>query len=71
MSWASSPKRLRVLSSSSALSSASVSLSRIGFGVDFGAKRAFQPDAWNAGSPASRVVGTLSSAGLRSAAAIA
>ena len=63
--------RLRVPSSSSALSSASVSLSRIGFGVPLGANRAFQADAWNSGRPASLVVGTFGSAGLRSADAIA
>src|ERR1700704_5604233 len=71
MSLAISARRLRTFMSSSALSSASVSLSRIGFGVDLGANKAFQADDWNSGSPASRVVGTFGSAGLRSAAAIA
>src|SRR5262249_27973780 len=47
----SSSSRLRVCSSSSALSSASVSLSSTGWGVSFGAKSAFQAWAWNWGRP--------------------
>src|ERR1700730_7646328 len=59
-------RRLRVASSSSALSSASTSLSRIGFGVALGANKPVQADAWNSGSPASTVVGTFGMIGLRS-----
>src|SRR5262245_27725331 len=58
-------RRFRVFSSSSAWSSASLSLSRIGFGVPLGANKAFQADAWNCGSPASSEVGTSGSAELR------
>src|SRR5262249_34676829 len=58
-------RRFCVFSSSIALSSASLSLSRIGFGVPLGANRAFQADAWNCGSPASSEVGTSGSAELR------
>src|SRR5712692_410434 len=71
MSQPSSSRRLRMLSSSSALSSASVSLSRTGFGVPLGANKAFQADAWNSGKPASFAVGTFGRVGLRSAMLIA
>src|SRR3979411_2204175 len=67
MSQPRSSRRLRTLSSSSALSSASVSLSMIGFGVPFGANRAFQADASNSGMPASFDVGTFSMVTLRPA----
>src|SRR5215213_9228434 len=63
----SSSSRLRVFSSSNALSSASLSLSTIGFGVPLGANRAFQACASNWGSPASLEVGTSGNAGLRAA----
>ena len=43
----------------------------IGAGVPFGAKIAFQAWAWNSGRPASVVVGTSGSDGLRSGVAIA
>ena len=48
-----------------------MSLSRIGFGVAFGANNANHPDAWHSGSPASLVVGTVGTAALRAADAIA
>ena len=38
----------------------------MGWGVSFGAKSAFQAWAWNSGNPASLLVGTPGSAGLRS-----
>src|SRR6516162_11775909 len=66
-----SSNRLRELSSSSALSSASASLSRVGFGVPLGENRASQPDTWNFGSPASFEVGTFGRTGLRCSAPIA
>src|SRR5260370_36365989 len=71
MSQPRTSRRFRVTSSSSALSSAFASVSMIGFGVALGANRPFQADTWNSGNPASTVVGTLASAGFRSAAAIA
>src|SRR5712691_3922039 len=64
-------RRLRTLSSSSALSSASVSVSRTAFGVPLGANKAFQADASNSGKPASFDVGTFGRLGLRSAVLIA
>src|SRR5216684_8093522 len=70
MSLPNSKRRLRVLSSSSALSSASVSLSRIGFGVALGANKPFQAETWNAGRPASVDVGTSGNNGWRSSVAI-
>src|SRR5712671_6975738 len=71
MSLPKSNRRLRVVASSSALSSASVSLSRIGFGVALGANNAFQANAWNSGRPASLEVGTFGNIGLRSTVPIA
>src|SRR5215813_6534428 len=49
MSQPRSSRRLRTFSSSSALSSASVSMSRAAFGVPLGANKAFQADALNSG----------------------
>ena len=67
MSLPRSSRRLRVASSSSALSSARRQLvERSAFGVPLGANSAFQAEAWNSGRPASLVVGTSGSAGLRS-----
>src|SRR5215217_8877253 len=66
-----SSRRLRVVSSSIALSNASPSLSRIGFGVPLGANSAFQAETSNSGIPASLVVGRSGSTGLRSAVATA
>ena len=40
-----------------------------GFGVPFGARKPFQADTWNSGSPPCVVVGTPGSAGLGAAAA--
>src|SRR5215470_12642338 len=54
----SSSKRLRVLSSSSALSKAPLSASRIGRAVPFGANKAHHGDEPRLGRPASLVVGT-------------
>src|SRR6516162_2490167 len=71
MSQPRSMRRLRTFSSSSALSRASVSLSRIGLGVALGAKSPYQPVAWKSGSPASLVVGRFGSAGLRAGVATA
>ena len=65
MSEPSSSSRLRVPSSLSALSSAADSLSRIGFGVPFGANSAFHAEAWKSGMPASFEVGTFGSDGSR------
>ena len=70
MSQPSTSMRLRVASSSSALSSASASRSMIGFGVPFGARKPFQADTWNSGSPPCAVVGTPGSAGLGAGAAM-
>src|SRR5262245_57495668 len=61
-----SSRRLRTVSSSSALSSALVSLPTTVFGVPLGANKAFQADAWNAAKPASLDVGTFGRVGLRS-----
>lgn len=55
--------RLRVGGSSRAWFTASASLSTIVWGVPFGANIAFQPEAWNSGSPASIVVGTWEKSG--------
>src|SRR6516225_11049747 len=66
-----SSRRLRTFSSSSALSSVSVSLSRAALGVPLGANKAFQADASNSGKPASFVVGTFGRIGLRWAVLIA
>src|SRR5687768_12467656 len=70
MSQPSTSMRLRVASSSSALSSASASLSTIALGVPLGARKPFQADTWNAGKPASAVVGTPGNAGFGADAAI-
>src|SRR5438270_7156152 len=48
-----SSRRLRTFSSSNALPAAAFSLARIGAGVPFGAKIAFQAEAWYFGKPAS------------------
>src|SRR6476620_11776657 len=53
ISLPSSRSRLRVASSSSALSSAADNLSRIDLGVPFGANSAFQADTWKSGNPPS------------------
>src|SRR5262249_60721823 len=53
MSQPRSSRRLRTFSSSSALSSASVSMSRAGFRVPLGANQAFQADPVHSGNPAS------------------
>src|SRR5436305_14811107 len=66
-----SSRRLRTFSSSNALPAAAFSLARIGAGVPFGAKIAFQAEAWYFGKPASAVVGKSGSDGLRSGVAIA
>src|SRR5262249_18306778 len=63
MSQPRSSRRLRTFLSSSALSSASVSMSRAAFGVPLGANKAFQADALNSGKPASFDVGTFGRAG--------
>src|SRR3981189_3711920 len=63
-----SSSRLRTFSSSSALAAAALSFSMIGAGVPFGAKIAFQAWAWNAGRPASVVVGRSGKDGLRAGA---
>src|SRR5262245_42662390 len=65
MSQPSTSMRLRVASSSSALSSASASLLMADFGVPFGANRPFHADTWKSGSAASALVGTPGMAGLR------
>src|SRR5262249_16139789 len=65
-----SSSRLRGISSSSALSSASVSLSRIRFGVPLGANNATQADTLNSGKPASLVVGTFGRIALRCSASM-
>src|SRR5262245_43135459 len=56
-----STKRFRTLSSSNALSSASLSLSSIGRGTPFGVNKANHGNAWSSGRPASFVVGTFGS----------
>src|SRR5262252_3634321 len=71
MSQPRSSRRVRTFSSSSALSSASVIMSRAAFGVPLGANKAFQADTLNSGKPASFDVGTFGRAGLRSAVLIA
>src|SRR5882762_9817240 len=55
----SSSKRLRVFSSSSALSRAPLRASRIGCAVPFGANKAHHGDESRFGRPASLVVGTF------------
>ena len=66
-----SRSRFFVVSSASALRSASLSLATISFGVPFGAKMAFQALTWNSGRPPSVVVGTSGSAGERCGSATA
>ncbi len=71
MSQPRSDRRLRTVSSSSALSSAAVSVSSTGCGVAFGANRPYQADTANSGSPASAVVGMVGRAALRFAVPVA
>src|SRR5438552_16950175 len=59
----SSSKRLRVFSSSSALSKAALRLSRIGCAVPVGANKAHHGDESRFGRPTSLVVGTFGSVG--------
>src|SRR3954454_21899368 len=59
----SSSRRLRVFSSSSALSKALLSASRIGRAVPFGANKAHHGDESRLGRPASLVVGTFGRVG--------
>ena len=64
-------RRLRVASSSSALTTASFNLAWISCGKFFGANIAFQAETWNSASPPSLVVGTSLTTSERSELAIA
>jgi hypothetical protein len=65
ISSARSTSCLRTFWSSNALSRASLSLSRIAFGVPLGANKATHENTWNSGSPASFEVGTFGRTRLR------